>query len=1037
MTAERWQRIKSIFNSAVECDPAARAEFLRRNCGSDEEIRREVESLLASDGEITSVMASPIVGAAARVAAPVRAATLVLKDRYEVERELGRGGMSVVYLARDRQLLAKRVVVKVLLEETRIDPWMRQKFQQEMEALARIDHPGVVGVLDHGLTAEGKQFLVMQYIEGETLRNAMEPGSLDFRRAAGLIRQVGRALAAAHEKGVWHRDLKPENIMLQRLGGEEHVKLIDFGIAGIQNSQFGGEKSKVAGTLTYMAPEQFAGHPCAASDTYALGVVAYEMLTGKRPFAADSMMHLVAEDKMLPAPSRELRPDLPAAAAQSIRKAMSFRPERRQAEVSEFSEELHQALSGTLSGSASGRRPAVPGTVEIAHVLFTDLVGYSLLPMDRQKEYLGELQEVVRESPQFRAAEEAAEIISLPTGDGMALAFFGDPTAPAQCALEVAAGLKSRPHLKLRMGINSGPVYRVADVNANANVAGGGINLAQRVMDCGDAGHILVSKSVAEVLSQLSQWSPYLTDLGECTVKHGVKVHLCNLTTAEVGNRERPSKLAAAGPKVRSKAVVAAVLAVVLIAAAAGAWWLGRGGKSSPAPDQPSIAVLPFTDLSAEKNQEYLSEGIAEELLNALCKIPGLRVAGRTSSFQFKGKAEESSVIGRKLHVATLLEGSVRRQGNRARITTQLIKAVDGVQLWSEIYDRDMNDMFAVQENVGLAVAGALKITLLGRKTATSAKSTNVEAYNAYLQGRYFLARGRNPESLEKAVGHFAKAVKLDPGYGPAWVGLGESRTSQALVDYIPRVEGYRMAREAVEHALAMDAELGEAHSALGRIKFYYDRDVAGADASYQRALLLEPGNARVISAAGTLAKNMGRLNDAIALYRRALEIDPLNSSVYYNAGIAFYYAGQYDEAAAHLKKALELVPQRAIAHCLLAQVYLAQGRPREALSEAQQETHQGFRLSGLALVNQALGHRNESDANLGELIAGHANDASVEIAEVYAFRGEADKAFFWLERAYVDRDSGLAEMKGNPLLRNLQHDPRYPAFLKRVGLPL
>src|SRR5580658_674957 len=329
--------------------------------------------------------------------------------------------MSVVYLARDRQLLAKRVVVKVLLEETSQDPWMRQKFQQEMEALARIDHPGVVGVLDSGLTGEGQRFLVMQYIEGVTLRSAVEPGGMSRVRAAGLIRQIGQALAAAHEKGVWHRDLKPENVMLQCLGGEDHVKLIDFGIAGIQNSQFTGEKTKVAGSFSYMAPEHLGGHPCAASDTYALGVVAYEILTGT-----------------LPGEASESRPKLPEAADRSIRKAMSVRPELRHVETREFSEELYHALTGGETARKSAKS-AVPGTVEIAHVLFTDLVNYSLLPMDRQKEYLGELKKIVRESPQFHAAETAGDIISLPTCDGMALAFFGDPTAPAQCALDVAA----------------------------------------------------------------------------------------------------------------------------------------------------------------------------------------------------------------------------------------------------------------------------------------------------------------------------------------------------------------------------------------------------------------------------------------------------------------------------------------------------------------------------------------------------------------------------------------------------------------------
>ena len=507
---------------------------------------------------------------------------LVLKDRYEVERELGRGGMSIVYLAKDRELLSRRVVVKVLLEGISDDPWVRKKFLQEMEALSRIDHPGVVGVLDTGTTTDGKQFLVMQYIEGVTLRSALdlEPGGMKLARAASIIRQIGQALAAAHEKGVWHRDLKPDNVMLQRqCDGEERVMLIDFGIAGIQNSAFSSEKTQIAGSAAYMAPEQFAGAPSASSDTYALGAVAYEMLTGQKPFPWDSFAHLVSEEKARPVPPRELRPDIPQAAEKAIQKAMSFQPDGRYGRIRECGEELFQALTAT--GSAP-RRPATDGSLEMAHVLFMDLVGYSLLPMDQQKECLGQLQRIVRESPRFCAAEASGNIITLPTGDGMALAFFGDPIAPAQCALEIAAALKSRPHLRLRMGIHSGPVYRVADVNANANVAGGGINLAQRVMDCGDPGHILVSNTVADVLLQLSLWAPCLTDLGEQSVKHGVKVHLYNLTKADLGNPARPQKLPAAPRKSRlaSSLVLGAVLGALLIVAGL-AWWLLRPPKDA------------------------------------------------------------------------------------------------------------------------------------------------------------------------------------------------------------------------------------------------------------------------------------------------------------------------------------------------------------------------------------------------------------------------------------------------------------------------
>jgi serine/threonine protein kinase len=524
--------------------------------------------------------------------------TQVWKDRYEIERPLGRGGMSAVFLAKDRQLLSKSVVVKVLLEEITNDAWMQQKFKQEMEALARIDHPGVVGVLDTGTTPEGKPFLVMQYVEGDTLRNLMDQGPMEFTRAAKIVRQVAQALGAAHEKGVWHRDLKPENIMLQHSGGEDYIKLIDFGIAGIQNSQFTGEATKVAGTLTYMAPEQFAGNPCAASDTYALGVVAYEMLTGRTPFPSSSMTHLVQEGLTWELP-RRARPDLPEAAERAILKAVSFRAEQRQASIRELGDDLFSALTG---GQAP--RKASSGELEIAHVLFTDLVGYSLLTMDKQREYLAELQGIVRQSASFRKAEKNGDIISLPTGDGMALSFFGDPLQPVQCSVEVAKELKSKPHLKLRMGIHTGPVYRISDVNANANVAGGGINMAQRVMDSGDAGHILLSKTVADVLLQLSAWAPYVSDLGEHAVKHGVKLHIYSLATEEAGNAETPAKFKAAAaakaapPAAAPAAEPAKSKKTPLIAAVAAVVLLGGGGAAWMAMQKPEPLSISYSTIN-------------------------------------------------------------------------------------------------------------------------------------------------------------------------------------------------------------------------------------------------------------------------------------------------------------------------------------------------------------------------------------------------------------------------------------------------------
>jgi TolB-like protein/class 3 adenylate cyclase/Tfp pilus assembly protein PilF len=679
--------------------------------------------------------------------------------------------------------------------------------------------------------------------------------------------------------------------------------------------------------------------------------------------------------------------------------------------------------------------------VALVHVLFMDIVGCSKLPSDEQRRIVSRLQELVRESSEFRQSRESDQLISLPTGDGMALVFFNKLDAAIVCAIEVTKAIQSESLCKIRMGVHTGPVFVIEDINSKRNVSGAGINRAERIMSCGEAGHILLSESAAEPLSHLTRWLDNIQDVGECQVKDGW-LRVWNFVDGPIGNVKLPKK--SKRYVHRRRLLLATGATVALIAAAlAGAFGIGSGPRRSPAvQDTPSIAVLPLTDMSPEKNQEYFSDGLAEELLNGLARIPGLRVAARTSSFTFKGKTDDSRIIGEKLGVSTLLEGSVRKQGNRARIAVQLIKASDGFDLWSETFDRDMTDILAVQQEIARAVTGALKVRLLEKQTARgSTANTNAEAYNAYLQGKYFL-QSSNQETLEKAVGYFETATQLDPGFAPAWVGLGQSRQSQAGSAYVPVDEGYKKAREAIEQALRLDPSLGEAYAALGSIKMFYDWDWTGADASYHRALELAPSNADVIRRSASVARVLGRWTEALELSRRVTAIDPLNAGGYFLAGLTFHYAGQPEEASAALKKTLELAPERAKIHAYLGQVYLAQSRAEEALAEMEKEKDPAFRLCGLALAYHALGRKKQSDLNLAQLIANFRQgapqgDAPYQIAEVHAFRGEIDRAFEWLDQAYLKRDSGLPEVKGDPLLIKLRSDPRYIALLKKLLLPL
>ena len=486
-------------------------------------------------------------------------------------------------------------------------------------------------------------------------------------------------------------------------------------------------------------------------------------------------------------------------------------------------------------------------------------------------------------------------------------------------------------------------------------------------------------------------------------------------------------------PRARRFLIGTAVVALAGLVAVAALWLSRHAGKVSQLPKvTPSVAVLPFVDISPEKNQEYFSDGLAEELLNYLTKIESLRVVGRTSSFQFKGKNEDLRVIGQKLNVTTILEGSVRRQGTHVRVTAQLISTKDGFHLWSETYDRQLGDVFAIEDEIALAVARALKMTLLVHP-APSTK--NSEAYNAYLQGKYF-ADQRSKENMQKAIGYYQQAIRLDPGYAMAWVGLADALTKQTDSGHVPAEQGYRKAREAVERALGLDANLAEAYAVLSWIKIVYEWDWVGADASLQRVLALQPGNAMGVRRAAVLALFMGRSEEALALGRRAVELDPLNVAAYNSLGIQAYSTGRLGEAVASLKRALDFNPGYPETHSLLGLAYLAQSHPQEAHAEMESEPEELWRLQGLALTFYAMGRKKEADAALADFIVKHQGDSAYQISEVYAFRGEVDRAFEWLERARTQHEPGIVQLKCDPLLKKLHTDPRYAAFLKKMQLP-
>src|SRR6516162_4137975 len=414
---------------------------------------------------------------------------------------------------------------------------------------------------------------------------------------------------------------------------------------------------------------------------------------------------------------------------------------------------------------SSGHPPQVK--FEIGHVLFLDIVGYSKLSINEQSAQIETLKKIVRGTEQFRQAEAEGKLLRLPTGDGGALVFRNHSEAPVLCAMEISRALKSHPTIGVRMGIHSGPVNEITDLNQQANVAGAGINMAQRVMDCGDAGHVLLSHHVAEDLEAFDRWRPFLHDLGTFEVKHGVRVSVTNLYSDAVGNPQLPSKLRAVKKyRARVRWTQLAVGLVMLGAIVAGTFLFShRPPRPALAAVEKSVAVLPFTDLSQAKDQEYFCDGISEEILDALAKVEGLRVVARTSSFSFKGKNADVTEIAQKLNVQNVLEGSLRREGNRIRVSAQLINARDGFDIWSETFERDLQGVFAVQDEITRSIVDALKIKLAVAPTALPRQ--NIEAYDLYLRRLYFSNRS-DEESLRKSLDLFQQALIKDASFARA-----------------------------------------------------------------------------------------------------------------------------------------------------------------------------------------------------------------------------------------------------------------------------
>src|SRR5689334_13272210 len=553
--------------------------------------------------------------------------------------------------------------------------------------------------------------------------------------------------------------------------------------------------------------------------------------------------------------------------------------------------------------------------LETGHVLFIDVVGYSKFSIDDQHAAIEELNEIVRASEQVQRAESTNRLLKVPAGDGMALVFYTSPDAPAQCAAEINKALKDHPRLHLRMGIHSGPVSGVVDVTGRGNVAGAGINIAQRVMDCGDAGHILLSKRVGEDLGESERWRPLLHDLGSCQVKHGVPLSIVSLHGDQIGNPRLPQKFQALKKqhaRRRWAAVAAALLTIALIVAGMATISSYRR-RLALAPPAKSIAVLPFQNLSEDKENAYFADGIQDEILTLLSKIADLKVISRTSTLQYQSAPKNLPQIARQLGVAHILEGSVQKSGDVVRVNVQLIKAASDAHLWAETFDRKVTDIFSVESDVARTIADHLRAKLTGEEEQIIvAKPTdNAEAYDAYLRGlAYNLKTATTPVNSLGAQKYLGEAVRLDSKFAPAWALLSYVNSRGYLQLTLQPTDTLREeARMAAETALKLRPNLGEAILAKGYYHYACLKDYDTAVLYFESAHKYLPNSSRIPELLAYVTRRRGQWDQSEIYFKEAERFDPRNVSLLTQHAQSYGVRRQFPDALRKLDQILDIIP--------------------------------------------------------------------------------------------------------------------------------
>jgi serine/threonine protein kinase/tetratricopeptide (TPR) repeat protein/TolB-like protein len=984
---------------------------------------------------------------------------------YRIVKKIGSGGMGEVYRARDDQL-DRDVALKILPSGALPDEATRKRFRQEALILAKLNHPNIATIHEFG-SQEGVDFLVMELIPGKSLREIISQGPMAEKQIQRLGIQLADGLATAHRHNIVHRDLKPANIMVTSDG---RLKILDFGLAKLVQDACpdvtlsSTKGDAVPGTLPYMAPEQVKGDPVdVRTDIYATGAVLYEMSTGQRPFVeANSARLLESILHKSPRPPRELNRRLSFAVQAIILKALEKLPEDRHHSIEEIRLELERlaASSGGQSSVAPEQSELAP--LEMGYVLSIDLPQYSSLPMDEQRLRLRELHRIARNTAEFVHASSVDQLIPLQSGDGMTLVFSEDPESPMRCAVEVSRAIRTRSEIKLRMGVHSGPIYHVSGTNEPKAVAGAGVDLAQRVMDCGEPGHILVSQSVADVLGQLSNWSSAFHDLGEVEVQRGVYFHLFNFYMGGIGNPEPPKLKAVNTPTVaeaqqqmvprsasgasqeireEQKILTAGETdstqshSVQITVPEVPRWaWLSLVGSilivgvltlsaplrqsmidlfshgAIPPTGIPSlqegkhVIVLPFDVQGDRDTLGFVSEGLEEELSRRLSALPTLHVVSASS---VKEQAKQQKVdlhgpvenIGRNFGVNLIVHGTIQQSGGWVRIDVDFDDVANARRLLNVpfSYPAAAMSLLDVEDQVHTSILKVLKLKPnVQERTRAASPTSNKDAYDHYLQGRYITSLHADGSGIRTAIELYERAIQKDSRFALAYVGLSDACRSMYRQTNEPA--WVHKALENAQRAQKLNDALPEVHLALGDA-FRQLGESGQAVAEFNRAKDLSPNSDLPWLRLGLAYEDSGQHDEAIEAYVKATQLDPYSLVDRNELGGAYFNYGEYEKALAQFHRVTELDPRNYYGYMNIGAVHLARGKYEESIEDSKK----ALEVAGDDAPDDADIHSNLGTAyfylkRYGDSV--RENEKAVKIrANDYVLVGNLADAYRWSEK--------------------------------------